>query len=238
MDIQYSYLGYSLIFLLVWGIFYILRPDLRRRMLLFSLIITPLGPLSEFWFLRDYWKRPTIMGTPISIEDAIFAFAIGGIAYSIYKVFFKMEVAEVPDSPRRGSLVVAFFLIILLPLLLLTDLFGINSIFSSTLSLLLIAILIWILRPDLLKPSIVSGILVMVLFFLVYKGMQVLFPAAIEYWCMGCNPTGLRISGINIEELLWDFSWGLAGSVMVEAIMGELLRSAKEIPALESEQSR
>src|SRR5688572_29267623 len=101
MDIKYSYLGYSLIFLLLWIVFYILRPDLRRRMLLFSLIITPLGPLSEFWFLRDYWRRPTVMGTPISIEDAIFAFAIAGIAYSIHKVFFKMAVVEGHDYPRR-----------------------------------------------------------------------------------------------------------------------------------------
>jgi hypothetical protein len=45
LDIKYSYLGYSLIFLLLWGIFYILRPDLRRRMLIFS-IITPLEALS------------------------------------------------------------------------------------------------------------------------------------------------------------------------------------------------
>ena len=60
MAIKYSYPGYSLIFLLLWAVFHILRPDLRRRMLLFSLIITPLGPLSEFWFLKDYWRRQTI----------------------------------------------------------------------------------------------------------------------------------------------------------------------------------
>jgi Lycopene cyclase len=238
MDIQYAYLGYSLIFLLVWIVLYILRPDLRRRMLLFSLIITPLGPLSEFWFLRDYWGRPTITGTPAGIEDAIFAFAIGGIAYGIYKVFFKMSLPEGQEGPRRGWLVAAFFVIILIPLLLLTDLLGVNSIFSSTLSLFLIAVLIWILRPDLLKPSLVSGLLVVILFFLVYKAMQVIFPGAIEYWCMGCNPTGLRISGINVEELLWDFCWGLAGSVMVEAITGQRLHSGTEIPALKGKQSR
>ena len=223
MDIQYSYLGYSLIFLLVWAVFYILRPDLRRRMLIFSLIIMPLGPLSEFWFLKDYWRRPTITGYPISVEDAIFSFAIGGIAYSIYKVFFNMSVVEGHDLPRAW-LVIAFVIIIILPLFILTDLLHINSIFSSTFSLFLIAVLTWILRPDLLKPSIVSGILVVILFFLVYKGMQVIFPSAIEYWCMGCNPLGLRISGINIEELLWDFSWGLAGGTMVEAVTGEKLQ--------------
>jgi hypothetical protein len=224
MDIKYSYLGYSLIFLAIWIIFYILRPDLRRRMLIFSLIITPLGPLSEVWFLRDYWRRPTITGYPISIEDAIFAFAIGGIAYSIYKVFFNMTAIQSQDQPRRAWLVIAFFIITFLPLFLLTDLYHINSIFSSALSLFLIAVLTWILRPDLLKSSIVSGLMIVVLFFLVYKAMQVIFPGAIEYWCMGCNPLGIRLSCINIEELLWDFMWGLAGSTMVEAVTGEKLQ--------------
>jgi hypothetical protein len=224
MDIKYSYLGYSLIFLIIWIVFYILRPDLRRRMLIFSLIITPMGPLSEIWFLRDYWRRPTITGYAISIEDAIFAFAIGGVAYGIYKIFFNRTVVQSEDQPRRNWLVVAFSMITIIPLLLFTDLLGVNSIFSSAFSLLLIAIITWIVRPDLLKPSLVSGILVVVLFFLVYKAMQVIFPGAIEYWCMGCNPLGVRISGINIEELLWDFTWGLTGSTMVEAVMGEKLQ--------------
>lgn len=224
MDIKYSYLGYSLIFLFLWIIFYILRPDLRRRMLIFSLIVTPLGPLSEIWFLRDYWRRPTITGYPISIEDAIFAFAIGGIAYSIHKIFFNMTAVPSEDQPQRGWLVIAFFVITFLPLVLLTDLLHVNSIFSSTLSLFLIAVLTWVLRPDLLKSSIVSGLLIVVLFFFVYKGMQVIFPGAIEYWCTGCNPSGLRLSGINLEELLWDFAWGLAGSTMVEAVTGEKLQ--------------
>ena len=224
MDIKYSYLGYSLIFLLIWVIFYILRPDLRRRMLVFSLIITPLGPLSEIWFLRDYWRRPTITGYPISLEDAVFSFAIGGIAYSIYKFFFNMTAVKSEDQQPQVWLVFAFFIITVLPLLLLTDLLGINSIFSSAFSLFLIAALTWIPRPDLLRPSLLSGILIAALFFLVYKAMQVIFPGAIEYWCMGCNPSGFRLSGINIEELLWDFTWGLAGSTMVEVVMGEKLQ--------------
>jgi len=224
MDIKYSYLGYSLIFLLIWIVFYILRPDLRRRMLIFSLIITASGPLSEIWFLKDYWRRPTITGYPISIEDAIFAFAIGGIAYSIYKIFFNITAIQSEGQPRRGWLVIAFIIINFLPLLIFTDLLHVNSIFSSAFSLFLMAALTWFLRPDLLKPSLLSGILVVVLFFLVYKAMQVIFPGAIEYWCMGCNPLGVRLSGVNIEELLWDFTWGLAGSTMVEIVMGEKLQ--------------
>jgi hypothetical protein len=224
VEIKYSYLGYSLIFLFLWILFYISRPDLRSRMLTFSLLITPLGPLSEIWFLKDYWRRPTIFGYPISIEDAIFAFAIGGIAYSLCKIVFNLMVLPSEDQSRRPWLVIAFLVMTILPLPLPTDLFGINSIFSSAFSLLLIAILTWILRPDLLKPSILSGILMAVLFFVVYKIMQVIFPGAIEFWCMGCNPSGVRLWGINLEELLWDFAWGLSGGMMVEAVMGERLQ--------------
>jgi hypothetical protein len=83
---------------------------------------------------------------------------------------------------------------------------------------------VYSLRPDLLKPSILSGILVVVLFLLVYQAMQVIFPGAIEYWCLGCNPLGIKPSGVNLEELLWDFTWGLAGSTMVEVVTGEKLQ--------------
>jgi hypothetical protein len=224
MDIKFSYLGYSLIFLLVWVILFYLRHDLRQRMLIFSLITMPLGPVSEFWFLRDYWRRPNITRYAISIEDAIFAFAIGGIAYSIYKVFFKMSVIESREPPRQAWLGIAFGIILILPLFVLTDLLRVNSIFSSTLSFLLITILTWILRPDLRKPSIISGVLVLILFFLIYKIMQLIFPGSLEYWCTGCNPTGIKISGLNIEELLWDFSWGLAGSIMYESVTSEKLQ--------------
>jgi len=81
-----------------------------------------------------------------------------------------------------------------------------------------------VLRPDLFWPSLVSGLFVLVLFFLVYQAMRVIFPGAIEYWCAGCNPLGVRLAGVNPEELLWDFTWGLAGSIMVEAVMGQKLQ--------------
>jgi hypothetical protein len=190
MDIQYSYLGYSLIFLLVWAILFVLRPDFRRRMLIFSLIIAPLGPLSEIWFLKDYWRRGTITGYLISIEDVMFSFAIGGITYSIYKVFFNMSAVESEDQPSRPWLIIAFMVLAMAPSSYLTDLLHVNSIFSSTISLLIIAVLIWVLRPDLFKPSIISGFLVLGLFFLVYKLIQVIFPSADRILVYGLQSNG------------------------------------------------
>jgi hypothetical protein len=41
-----------------------------------------------------------------------------------------------------------------------------------------------------------------------------------EDWCKDCNPTGIIILGVNIEELLWDYSWGTIGGVLYEFISG------------------
>ena len=47
---------YSLLFMLVWVVLFAARKDLRPPMLLMSIAIAPLGPLSEIWYLQDYWK--------------------------------------------------------------------------------------------------------------------------------------------------------------------------------------
>ena len=86
MDIQYSYFGYSLIFILVWIVFYILRPDLRRRILLFSLIITPLGPLFTAWCaVNRQTASGRVLGESerISVEAALRAITLGA-AYTLH----------------------------------------------------------------------------------------------------------------------------------------------------------
>ena len=223
MEHTFSYLIYSLLFLAVWLILFLGRKDLRRNMMLASLLIAPMGPLSEIWYLNDYWQRPTITGHRIGIEDLIFAFALGGITFSFYKTVFGMTTTRNSVWPRRTWLMVLFPTMILIALLLVTNIFHINSIFSSAFSFIAFAIFVWRLRPDLIRPSVASGFICFVLFLLVYQLMEVLYPGLSMEWCMGCNPSGLRILGINIEELLWDFSWGLVGGILYEAVTGKSL---------------
>ena len=221
MDIRFSYIIYSFIFLVIWLVLFLIRRDIRRRMLLFSLIASLMGPLSEFWFLKDYWKRQTILGYPLGIEDLLFAFAIGGITYSIYKILFKKHLKKNNRLKPQKWLIAGFTLTVLLSLLVLTNVIGINSIFSSSIAFIIVTILIWISRPDLIKPSIISGFLVLLTFIVVYQIIQIFFPTMLIEWCYGCNPSGIRILNINIEELLWDFCWGLVGSIIYPAYRGK-----------------
>jgi hypothetical protein len=224
---ELSYLTYSLIFLIVWGILFAIRKDIRGKILLASLVVTPMGPISEIWFLRDYWQRPTITGYAISIEDAIFAFAIGGIGFSIYKIMFNVIVVPSQTCPQRKWLILLFPAIVLAYMVFFTNWLRINSIFSSSFAFVTFVALVWWLRPDLIKPSVITGILLLLLFLAIYQIMQVLFPGVLLKWCLGCNPSGVRILGVNIEELLWDFSWGLVGGIAYEATTGKVFQNLK-----------
>ena len=47
------------------------------------------GPISQIWYIRDYWKPETITGWPISFEDVLFGFFIAGIASVAYEILLR-----------------------------------------------------------------------------------------------------------------------------------------------------
>ena len=66
-DFQYAYLLGTLGFLLIWIVLFLNRRDLRRKMLTMSLLIAPIGPFSELFYLRDYWRPQLFNGWAIGI---------------------------------------------------------------------------------------------------------------------------------------------------------------------------
>ena len=99
---QYAYLIGNIFFALFWIILFMYRRDLRKEMLTMSFVVAPMGPLSEFFYLRDYWQPELFNGWSIGIEDLIFGFTIGGIAAVIYEVFFgkKYMKRHLPAHPK------------------------------------------------------------------------------------------------------------------------------------------
>jgi hypothetical protein len=215
-----AYFTLVLIFAAMWFAIFLLRADLRRALLLVSLAITPLGPISELWFLRDYWVRDTLTGAPIGLEDLLFGFFLGGVTFAIYKVFFRARVSKNNKSVPLLYIPLFAAVVTVSALLILTDLLKINSIFSSSLGFCITAGIIWHRRPDLVSPSLVSGFLSVAFFIFAYTTIEFLFPGTIVSWCLHCNPTQFRVLGINVEELIWDFAWGLVGGVIFEAATG------------------
>ncbi len=209
---QYSYLIGSLAFLLVWIVLFLWKKRIRKEMLMMSILVAPLGPISEFFYFKDYWNPDILVNIfGFGIEDMIFAFAIGGIAAVIYEEIFIRK--QKKTRPEKNKTIVFSVISALILLIILNLILKINSIYASSLIFLFFGLIIIYKRRDLIKNAIVSGLLVLSLMFVFYiLFIKFLFSDFfIKYWQFN-NISGITFFGIPIGELLWGFSWGfLAG---------------------------
>jgi len=195
------------------------RRDLRKEMLTMSFVVAPMGPLSEFFYLRDYWQPELFNGWSIGIEDLIFGFTIGGIAAVIYEVFFgkKYMKRHLPAHPKWMFRVAVFGITWMI---IGSFVLGFNSIYVSILGFLIIAISIIFYRHDLLKDALFSGLLVGSLMFIFYFASGYFFNGIIQKWWLLKNISGIIIFGAPLEELMWGFGWGFVAGPAYEFVNG------------------
>ncbi|HEV3245136.1 MAG TPA: lycopene cyclase domain-containing protein [Candidatus Paceibacterota bacterium] len=216
---SYAYLIGDSILLFVWLVLFALRKDLRVQMIAMSLIVAPMGPLSELFYLRDYWDPRLIGGFRLGFEDLLFAFAIGGIAAVIYEeIFMRREKRAKVSRPRHWIMGSACFA--LAWMLLGVFAFHINSIYVSISDLLAIGIAMLAVRRDLIGDAVLSGLSVCVLLFVFDFTFLHLFPGVIQAWWQLRNLSGVLIAGVPLEELMWGFGWGFVAGPSYEFLLG------------------
>lgn len=213
MTLQYAYIIGDLVLVGIWLTLFTVRKDLRREIITASLATAPLGPLSELFYLRDYWHPVLLGGLRIGLEDVIFAFAIGGIASVIYEAVFKVH--QRPSKTRKHHRSIAYICMAGVVVMIVGTIFlGFNSIYVSTAGFLIVGLCIAGLRHDLLPNALFSGILLSVLFLCWYTILQIIFPGIFQAWWKLSNLSGFFVGGIPAEELLWAFGWGfMAGPI-------------------------
>ena len=184
-----------------------------------SFLVAPLGPLSEFFYLKDYWQPQLMNGWKIGFEDFLFAFCIGGIAGVLYEEIFRKK--TIRKQPHRNFSIIIWFAIIGLLWMLIGNLIlGINSIYVSASGFILAGIIILILRKDLIKDAFFSAILLGTLALFFYLVFTNIFPGIIQKWWLLHNISGIIILGAPIEEIMWFFGWGLFAGPAYEFVLG------------------
>lgn len=225
--IQYGYFIFSLIFLLAWLLIFIKAKQWRQPMLILSLITMVFGPFSEYWYFKDYWQPATILKLPLGgIEDLMFGFAIGGIAAFAYEAFFIKHLCNCQAKQQKYEWFLLFFVLVEgATMIILNNLFKVNSIFASALGMIIVAAVMLYLRRDMIINALASGLLVALIMFVIYIVPQVLFPQAHQfmayYWLLYNQPSGRLIFGhVPVTEMLWGFSWGLVWGPAYEFLTG------------------
>lgn len=225
----------TLMLLGVWAIVYVLRPDLRRRMVAVGVMGIPVT-FEEYFFLQDYWRPPLVLpfqvlghtlGCP---ADVMLAFTMAGLATCVYPILTRRTPLVGVHPPSRRVVVVA----ILLAggfLIAFTTFFHLNSIFSSALGLVLAAAMMLVVRRVLWLPTLVAGLSASLIlagteYALSYAAPQYLA----RYWLLYHTAwgTALLLGRVPVTEAIWGFAAGLAFGPLYEVYNGAALISARE----------
>ncbi len=210
---------------IAWLVLYFQRSDLRKEMLWMSSLMAFGSFVTSYYFwTKDWWRPLTITGTRVGIEDILLGFAIGGIEAVIYEVVFKKKYYKRKLHPHN------FLLPLLLLIQLITFLFwgvGLTSFWSCVLSLILVSTGVFIIRRDLLMNGILSGILTMLIAMLDYYFIMLISPQWIDHTYLS-SLSGVRITGIPIEELIFWFLAGLLFGPLYEYWQGKRLVGIKK----------
>jgi len=205
MNIQY--ITGTLFFFIIWLILYIHKKNLRKEILIMSLITMPFGPISEILYLKDYWHPTYLINIfGFGIEDLLFAFFVGGIGAVIYEELFVKRIRK--GKTEHSKTIISLGIIGLIIIFLATFFLKMNSIYSTSIVMLFIGIIIIMKRRDLLKNALINGILISLLMFVFYTIYTQIFPTIIQDWWKLSNLSGVIIYRAPLEEILWGFSWG------------------------------
>ncbi len=216
MGLEHAYLLSILGLIPVYLILFWLRPDSRKKLGSLFLGGAVAGPISQYWYLQDYWHPVYTLGKFGFLEDALFAALVFGISGGVISLFFKTGSVEKTKTYRDWRKIFLAAVLLVSSVFLLTNLLGWNSIYASSVGFLLLIAVIWLERPDFIKISILGSLFWIIFIALYYNLLLSFWPTLIQDWWLWQNISGITFLRIPLEEFFWFGTWGLVGSVIYE----------------------
>ncbi len=224
---QYAWLTWSLLLLIIWVMVYISLKDKisKKEMLTVSLWTSLLG-ITEPFFVPEYWSPPSLfnlaINTGFDIESFLFAFGVGGIAVVLYERIFKVHHKRISSkerhSPRHKYHIFALLSapVIFFVLFIFTN---INPIYSTFIAFIGGGLLTWYCRPDLKIKMLASGVVFSVFYFVYFLTLNTAFPGYVtQVWNLSAI-SGVLIIGVPLEEIMFAFGFGFLWSSLYEHIL-------------------
>lgn len=170
-----------------------------------------------FWTI-DWWRPQTITGTRIGIEDFILGISNGGIAAVVYEEVFRKRLYRRDKRHDKGIL----FLVVLtcLLFLFLFQSLRLNSFEACIGALVVFCVILIVIRKDLFFSSFINGFLMILIALPVYYAMMLLSPGVIEKTYLLDKLSGIRITGIPIEEIIFYYVFGFMVTLLYEYWQG------------------
>ena len=217
-------LGFSL----VWFLLFLIRKDTRKEMIICSTLISITGPALNFLFVQDWWHPISFFdGTRTAIlESLIVAFFIGGVASVPYEILFKKRLKQKKKIFEVKGDIKFFNLAVIGAIFFFGSFYilGINSFISSLICFSAPLLVILYKRKDLIKNSILSGILMIPIVIVVYTFIELITPGWINAFWLWQNTPEIIILNVPIDDLIhYMFIGALAGPIYEYMREGKLI---------------
>ncbi len=223
LDPRFTYLLLTIPFLAFVAVIFIKRPDLHRFIVKAGILGAITAVVSEVWYFQDYWRPLNIFGGIAipSIEDLLFGFGVVALGATAPLFILRLKKSSHGSHGRRNALVAA--LIIVATLIVFVSLLHINSMVVSYVIFLVIVGLGLQRYPHLLKPALLSGLVLVLLASATYATLFLLDPTYIgKHFLLSGNPLAPTLFGfMPLTELIWYFSWGMAATVLHDLLNGK-----------------
>jgi hypothetical protein len=219
------YLIWSLILLSLWGAVFAAYAPGRQKMLRMSVGTLPLG-LTEPLFVPAYWAPPTIFDlarrTGFDLESLLFAFAVGGLAATLYDALSAARSRLLPVESHSASRHRWHALTLVVPVLvfpLFAVLTTLNPIYNAAITLLAAAGASVACRLDLWSRILLGAAVFALLYFVFFLTLVMAYPQYVQaVWNLPAL-SGVLVIGIPLEELLFAAALGAAWSGLYEHLM-------------------
>lgn len=217
---MYEYLIWTALLGIVWAAVYFLKPALRRKILWSSLISLPFG-FGELYFIPNYWAPKTLFDFgikySIDIEAFLLMFFLGGIAAFVYEGFFKNRVPNVQRFCHPVCRCYTPLLAALASFIIMIKAFpGLSIIYSASLACLIGGSAAFFMYSGLRKHILFGGVLFAFLYWISLAIVELLFPGWITGAWNSAAISGITLTDVPIEEIMFGFCFGTLWTSLFE----------------------
>jgi hypothetical protein len=222
------WMTWSLGFFAIWLVLFLLFPKLRRPMIILGILIVPTTIFQNF-YTTDFWSPPTLFNFAakygIDLESLIFTFFSPGVALATYLLLTSKKISYY-DFPQRRSWknLLLLYLAGLLGFFVSFFIFHLNSIYSAHIGMLCGIILGFLLTRPNLFALVCTSILFGVLYFILFKWVDIYDPNYIPAFWKVENISGKFVWNVPLEEI----AFGVLGSAFYCALTEALFRQRRD----------
>jgi hypothetical protein len=218
---HYSYLVGALIFDAAWLACYLVGKNYRAEIRWGTLISAPLA-LTSILFIPQYWTPPSLFDLDqkikVGIEDFLWAAAVGGLASAVAEIVLKERLSRLRKAARKRHF--APFVVVVVVFVALQLWHRDKTIYNCIIAFAVGAIVIVVLRSDLIPTMLIGALSFTVLYFVLFLIVLQLYPDFVNRFYNIPHLLGIYVLKVPIEELLFAGTGGAIWSVAYEYVQG------------------